>query len=403
MKEEIFIITLEEIEGFNRIISNITGKKANGYAIISQWERNKEKLYQSFLDFNTVISFPIAIELTPQEKEKAREKFIARTYICQNILRQIDSNSLITNRLQKPLVIEGHRFLTGMRVSKVLKKLIENPVYYTELENSYSSFLQSFKIRGEGCISISPLDFLTMSENGHNWRSCHSLTGDAKAGPLSLMTDPYTAIIYIKSFDTFDFQGVKVSNKKWRSLIHINPEVPYVVFNTQYPFISDTILNIFQKKVIEILKSSYPNENFVSDFKNSNDIYRIIKEVGDLHYNDLLSISLETMKFTDKKIAIILPQKEKYKKDLPSIKIGNIPICPVCSCNTLTSRSFLQCHICKPIPHCQICGDDYDEMFLYKVEGGLYCDFCYDTEFTYCENCDALIRRKDLENHRCFD
>ena len=71
-----------------------------------------------------------------------------------------------------------------------------------------------------------PLDYLSLSENTYNWRSCHSLDGEYRAGNLSYMMDKSTVICYLKSNDDVILSNfgpeVKWNSKKWRVLLYFS-------------------------------------------------------------------------------------------------------------------------------------------------------------------------------------
>ena len=77
-------------------------------------------------------------------------------------------------------------------------------------------------------MSIDPYDFLSISDNNHNWSSCHNLfDGEYRVGNLNYMADSVTMVGYYCSNDLFDeeleaFGNIKTWNsKKWRVLIHL--------------------------------------------------------------------------------------------------------------------------------------------------------------------------------------
>ena len=79
---------------------------------------------------------------------------------------------------------------------------------------------------GDFCISIHPLDFLTSSVNTYNWRSCHALDGEYRAGNLSYMVDKSTIICYLKGANNAKLpmfpDDVPWNSKKWRVLIYVS-------------------------------------------------------------------------------------------------------------------------------------------------------------------------------------
>lgn len=83
--------------------------------------------------------------------------------------------------------------------------------------------IQEDKVTGILCLSIHPLDYLSLSENTYNWRSCHALDGEYRAGNLSYMMDNTTVVCYLKGEDEAELPHfpaeVKWNSKKWRMLL----------------------------------------------------------------------------------------------------------------------------------------------------------------------------------------
>lgn len=69
--------------------------------------------------------------------------------------------------------------------------------------------------------------FLTSSVNTYNWRSCHALDGEYRAGNLSYMADNVTFMCYIKGEAKLQYpflpHGISWNSKKWRMLVHMDP------------------------------------------------------------------------------------------------------------------------------------------------------------------------------------
>ena len=100
-----------------------------------------------------------------------------------------------------------------------------------------------------------PLDFLSLSENNSNWRSCHALDGDYRAGNLNYMADDVTIVAYIKSSSGDEKlrefpKSVPWNNKKWRALLFINEDVCYL--GRQYPFAAAGVEDLLEKVLHEL-------------------------------------------------------------------------------------------------------------------------------------------------------
>ena len=100
---------------------------------------------------------------------------------------------------------------------------------------------------------VHPLDFLSTSENTHNWRSCHALDGEYRSGNLSHMVDHSTVICYLKSGREEKLPNfppdVLWNSKKWRVLFYMADRWDMVFAGRQYPFSTETGLDYVKNKV----------------------------------------------------------------------------------------------------------------------------------------------------------
>ena len=116
-------------------------------------------------------------------------------------------------------------------------------------------------LNGDLSLSIHPLDYLSMSHNNQNWRSCQSLDGENAAGTLSLMCDKTTAVAYLASseLEELDWGGVHWNSKKWRVLVHIDKSKNLIVLSKHYPFYSYEL----ESQLVEMFKEITTYTNFI--------------------------------------------------------------------------------------------------------------------------------------------
>lgn len=92
----------------------------------------------------------------------------------------------------------GKTIKKGTKLVKSFKYFIPESRRLEDIQNEASRIIQEDKIEGTFCLSVHPLDFLSSSETTYNWRSCHSLDGDYRAGNLSYIMDKSTIVCYLK-------------------------------------------------------------------------------------------------------------------------------------------------------------------------------------------------------------
>ena len=135
----------------------------------------------------------------------------------------------------------------GMKLLKAFKYFETNETLLRQFQDKASQLIQAAKIKGKLCFSVHPLDFLSVSVNAHNWRSCHSLDGDYRSGNLNYMVDKSTIICYIKHNDDCVLplfpDDIKWNSKLWRMLIYFNKDKSLVLAGKQYPFTSQEMMS----------------------------------------------------------------------------------------------------------------------------------------------------------------
>lgn len=93
---------------------------------------------------------------------------------------------------------------------------------------------------GTLCLSIAPIDFLTMSDNDCNWNSCMSWvdhTGEYRQGTIEMMNSSCVLVAYLKSdtpYILWSNSQPTLSNKKWRQLVIANRDI--ILGNRHYPY-----------------------------------------------------------------------------------------------------------------------------------------------------------------------
>jgi hypothetical protein len=141
------------------------------------------------------------------------------------------------------------------KLMKLLRKLAESYKLegFEEFCVLHSQSLNQKKLSGELCLSIHPMDYMTMSDNECDWSSCMSWTenGDYRQGTVEMMNSKCTIVAYLKSSDPYRAtRDGYWNNKKWRSLIIVDPD--FAVSIKGYPYNNDSLAQIALKKIAEI-------------------------------------------------------------------------------------------------------------------------------------------------------
>lgn len=224
--------------------------------------------------------------------------------------------------------------------------------------------MQKNKIEGYLCISVHPLDFLSLSENTHNWRSCHALDGEYAAGNLSYMMDTSTFIIYLRSDEDVKLPNfpstVLWNNKKWRMLMYLSQDCHMLFAGRQYPFECADILNNEINRLLR--QANIMGSNWIpwsqycftgTDFFETGPLYpkgsdkmvpitEIVEDKNVIHYNDLLHSSSYTEPYWTAKrdLLDVLKNGESY------FEIGGPVKCCNCGKDYITVLDTFLCHDC---------------------------------------------------------
>lgn len=136
---------------------------------------------------------------------------------------------------------------------------------YEKLRITLSQYTNQKELHGNLCLSIHPLDYMTMSDNNSGWDSCMSWAeqGDYRAGTVEMMNSPYAVVAYVESeHKQATFAGsITWNNKKWRELFLVTPNL--ITEIKPYPYINE----FFTKETLRRLGALQPEANFSDAFK----------------------------------------------------------------------------------------------------------------------------------------
>ena len=170
--------------------------------------------------------------------------------IPYNLCRLISAINLATNiysgesiELPSPKVGEKPiKINTGCKCTRALGKIAA--AYdlhgFEKFRILHSQCLNQKKLTGHLCLSIHPLDYMTMSDNECGWSSCMSWQeeGCYRQGTVEMMNSPMVIVAYLTSEEDMRMPGGdRWNNKKWRQLFIVDP---HMIGNVKaYPYRND--------------------------------------------------------------------------------------------------------------------------------------------------------------------
>lgn len=279
---------------FNKVITYNRGiKDPQTNELFQDWAKNKERFINA-MNGNLIYEHPevVSFHLSLKEKENFFNDMIIHfimhygAEVTQPLCSFIESNGVegfFTNTVTEEYTYEGHIIPRGMKLLKAFKYFIEDKNTVISLQNYASRIIQEDKLTGRLCLSVHPLDYLSLSENTYNWRSCHALDGDYAAGNLSYMADTATIICYLRGdHDNITLPAfgpdVPWNSKKWRMLLNFSENsFDFIMAGRQYPFVLSDGLDIISSLLI------FPNKFGLTKTKISPWVNKTITEIPNLY------------------------------------------------------------------------------------------------------------------------
>lgn len=284
----------------------------------------------------------------------------------------------------------------GCKVAKIIGKIAEacgmNMDLYEEFRKTHSQVLNQKKANGTLCLSIHPMDFLTMSDNNCDWSSCMtwmSGPGDYRLGTIEMMNSPCVIIAYLKAKNDMNIDGYTWNNKKWRQLLIVDPKV--ILGNKQYPYSSDDLQGYAMKWIKSICEKSnyghYYDEVFCIFNESNNKIKdkRIYFSFTSAYmYNDIY----------DDRFAYLNPKVYEKGEDV-FIHFSGPAVCSCCGTvidyDNSIDPSRVICNACSGDFYCDCCGEWVNGDPIVLESGAKYCQYCYDNELITCEVCEEKV------------
>ncbi len=396
--------------------------------LFDQWATAKKKFIDRFGGLTYEWSEPVEFVLDEVERNSRASEFI--DYVCDayrnyELARFVGKN---LNSLYDNKVVDscGKNIPQGMKLIKAFKYFEKNKDTLREMQDAASVLIQQQSIKGTLCFSVHPLDFLSSSENTYNWRSCHALDGEYRAGNLSYMVDECTFMVYLKGADNVKldaFGSVKWNSKKWRMLLHVSTDDKIMFAGRQYPFVStsglDTVLNIYNNLLEWKDKYAPWHQDYITTYTSNKlsfpidldhryfmvdrtllDIEDVVKS-GEyaMNYNDILNSTCYTKPFYTTQYRPF-GWNVKNLRD-PGIRIGAAVNCLHCGGDYIRNPETMRCDACEiefgyeendVYGSCSCCNGRicYDDSYYVGDDDEPVCPNCFKKYCFTCQRCGGL-------------
>lgn len=290
---------------------------------------------------------------------------------------------LLNNKLYK--INKGQKYTKAVRaIANAFG--YEKPQLIEQFIIEHSKVLNNKSIKGTLCLSIHPMDYITLSDNSNRWTSCLSWDeeGCHQAGVIEMITSPTALVAYLKSDNTvYEFGNYQWNSKKWRELFMVDQH--YIICNKQYPFSiiesQNKVLSIIKPFVEEVF-GEYSEKMTFTEYRGILGDYPIL--FTNHMYDDTHG---KTKVCYNKKIT------ENYL-----MKFSGNSVCIRCGKQEIFTDDGLLCADCGDFTVCEHCGDciSEDEGSYITGNGEVICEYCCDRSYVYCGECYELFHEDDI-------
>lgn len=401
-----------------RMIDDFISKKVSSdhrevSYLLREWDTKKETLYKMFGNqfiLNKKIEFNKPIKTL---REDLNGRFSDRDNVC-NLFRRTydrflwehridlgDDYDLLQGLLDLDRLInteyDGDTFYVKapdgkevkvqhgckpMRlISKICKLYNVNDELLTKFQNEISLVLNQKKLTGDLSISIHPLDYMTMSENECDWTSCMNWSepGCYCRGTVEMMNSPIVVVAYLNAKDKMQMPGNgEWSNKKWRELFLVTPEI--ITGVKGYPYQNEEIVQIVNSWLRDLATANlgweYDKNNVA--YKHGYDF--VYTDDNGTEHNACFDFRTDTM-YND--FGTIEHHYAIVGKDLDNYRIhdnySGREECMVCGgfdCY-FDNEGSLACNDCDDCYYCRDCGCRISADDVYWLDDEPYCYDCY--------------------------
>lgn len=260
-----------------------------------------------------------------------------------------------------------------------------NDLEYFRRRHSLS--LNQKLLKGELCLSIHPLDYMTMSDNDEGWESCMSWIneGEYRQGTVEMMNSPCVIVAYLSAGSDKYTWGPDEENrwnsKKWRSLFVVDRD--FIINIKSYPYENG---NLVKEVLKELAKLSgwgevEPQRYVYLEEAQNHRRPRVPVEInGRKIALDFVShIMYNDFGRTEHYIALnpnhthdIFEYSYNYSGQAECMWCGE-PIIDY------VNEQSLDCLKCNPQFYCQFCEEYYDGDNKYTTDDGeIVCEYCWE-------------------------
>ncbi len=293
----------------------------------------------------------------------------------------------------------------GCKPMKALAKIAELAGLegFEKFRIAHSNILGKKKTTGTLCLSIHPLDYITMSDNDNGWDSCMNWinAGCYRIGTVEMMNSPAVVVAYLKSHKTMRFHDSEWNSKKWRNLFIVDRD--FITGIKGYPYqdsyLDETCIDILMNLAEKNLGYRYEHdivEHSFESYKDEVEFPELDRNVDfrfftNWMYNDFGNGNTTHM--------VIAP--DTYDVDF---NYSGTPECMYCGnvlndCDNYNEEetSAVICTDCMQLIRCEYCNEVIRPGEECELDGHIICGDCYEAYATYDPLNDETHSRENMD------
>ena len=295
------------------------------------------------------------------------------------------------------------KVMKGAKASKMIGKIAKaySIPHFEEFRLKHSQALNQKTLHGKLCLSIHPLDYMTMSDNDSGWSSCMSWknNGCYRQGTVEMMNSPMVIVAYLAAKEPMKLIEDKDylwSNKKWRELFIVNENIISEV--KAYPYDNHNITDECLNWLRELANKYYGYEKYTDK------IYTFDTCEPNYSYKDVTVTPHTEIMYNDfGNNHHILYSKDLEEKSAYNFSYSGESECMICGASgkdfDWDTEEDLTDLDCSEIVRCYVCDDKiYNNDPSYEVDGYTLCSWCY-TCTTKVDSITGEVHLKDNMRH----
>jgi len=268
---------------------------------------------------------------------------------------------------------------------------------FEDFRLEHSLYLNQKKLEGTLCLSIHPMDYLTMSQNCSGWTSCMNWEepGSYRMGTVEMMNSDKVIVAYLKSeHDSYGWPTGTWNNKHWRILIVVSPEG--VVSIKGYPYYHAELTKECVQWILDLGATNLSwNFNEVAEipdqapFQYVDDNWYYMDSIARCMYNDFGCDTTHWGAFPK----TLIQDTSKYDPIKVFFDYSGTTQCMCCGnvvdTDEIYDESYVYCENCTSMEDedhecCSRCGQYHWRDDMYWVEDDYICSGCFDEVAVEC-------------------